>query len=324
MANPKFSDEEFINLWNQHLGAKKVAEITGISERNTNKRRRNIERRHDIRLRVFDSARPKYNTSPVNESSRAVIRWNIENGVVLVGSDAHVWPGELTTAQRAFIYFAKHFAPAPVGIIANGDMFDGARISRFPMASFMESGKPSVKHELEAVQAFLGEIEKNRRGARLLWPLGNHDLRYEARLAAQVPEFEGIGGFHLKDHFHQWTPCWRIDINDEVVIKHRWHNGIHAVYNNTVKSGKTMVTGHLHSLKVTPWSDYNGTRYGVDTGCLADTDSEQTVHYTEAGPVNWRSGFAVLTFKNGKLLVPELVQKHDKNHVEFRGQLIAV
>lgn len=85
-----------------------------------------------------------------------------------------------------------------------------------------------------------------------------------------------------------------------------------------------MVTGHLHQLKVTPYTDYNGRRYGVDTGTLADLFGPQFVDYTEANPVNWHSGFAVLTFKNGQLLQPELVQKWDEGTIEFRGQLIEV
>jgi hypothetical protein len=170
----------------------------------------------------------------------------------------------------------------------------------------------------------MGEIEKHARGAKLFWPLGNHDLRYEAKLAALVPEYEGITGMHLKDHFALWGPCWRLDVNDDLVIKHRWANGLHAVYNNTLRSGKSFVTGHLHSLKVTPWTDYNGTRYGVDCGTMADPGDDQFVHYTEANPTNWRSGFVVLTIKDGKLLMPEMVQKWDDGHVEFRGQLIAV
>jgi hypothetical protein len=36
----------------------------------------------------------------------------------------------------------------------------------------------------------------------------------------------------------------------------------------------------------------------------------------------WRSGFVVLTFKKGQMLMPELVQKFDEDHVEFRGHLI--
>jgi hypothetical protein len=48
--------------------------------------------------------------------------------------------------------------------------------------------------------------------------------------------------------------------------KHRMKGGIHAAHNNTLHAGTTMVTGHLHSVKVTPFSDYNGTRWDVDTG----------------------------------------------------------
>jgi hypothetical protein len=109
-----------------------------------------------------------------------------------------------------------------------------------------------------------------------------------------------------------------------VVVKHRWKGGIHATHGNTSMSGKTMVTGHLHSLKVTPYSDYNGTRYGVDTGTLAEPDGPQFINYLEDGPTNWRSGFAILTFHEGKLLWPELVHKWDEGKIEFRGKVYDV
>ena len=70
--------------------------------------------------------------------------------------------------------------------------------------------------------------------------------------------------------------------------------------------------------------NYNGRRFGVDTGCLAEIDGPQFYNYTEDSPTNWASGFAVLTFHNGKLLYPELVHKFDKDHIEFRGQIIKV
>lgn len=100
--------------------------------------------------------------------------------------------------------------------------------------------------------------------------------------------------------------------------------GIHATHNNTVSSGKTIVTGHLHSLKVTPFNDYNGERFGVDTGTLADAHGPQFVDYLEDNPTNWRSGFAVLTFNNGRLLWPELVHALAPDLVQFRGQVINV
>lgn len=62
----------------------------------------------------------------------------------------------------------------------------------------------------------------------------------------------------------------------------------------------------------------------MDTGTLADPSGPQFVDYLEDAPTNWRSGFAVLTFKDGRLLWPELVHKYDDGKIEFRGQVVDV
>jgi len=86
----------------------------------------------------------------------------------------------------------------------------------------------------------------------------------------------------------------------------------------------TVVTGHLHCQKITPYTDYRGTRYGVDAGCVAEIDHKAFRDYTEKNPLNWRSGFVVLKFKNGRLLYPQLVTKWSNNEVEFQGDVIRV
>jgi hypothetical protein len=246
----------------------------------------------------------------------------IQNGVALVGSDAHYYPNIISTAHRAFVHFCKELKP--VAVVKNGDEFDGSTISRHPRIGWDE--KPTILQELKAVEVRQQEIVDACRTKRLFWNLGNHDARYETFLAANAPQFQGVDGFHLKDHFPEWKPCWSVWINEDVVIKHRWKGGAHATHNNTLASGKTMVTGHLHSLKVTPYTDYNGTRFGVDTGTLAQPHGPQFNDYTEDGPVNWRSGFAVLTFWKGNLLWPEVVHVIDeeKGLVQFRGEVIRV
>lgn len=246
----------------------------------------------------------------------------LRNGIALVGSDAHYWPGAASTAHRAFCKLAAELKPSVV--VMNGDASDGASISRWPRIGW--DRKPGVQDELEACKKRMGEIEEAAGTKNLYWPLGNHDSRYETFLASKVPEFEGVEGFQLKSHFPLWSPCWSLWINDDVVVKHRYKGGIHAAHNNTIWSGKTMVTGHLHSLKVTPFSDYNGTRWGIDCGTLAEVQGPQFTDYTEDNPLNWRSGFVVLTFWNGKLLDPELVRVMDeqKGLAVFRGQVIEV
>jgi hypothetical protein len=209
-------------------------------------------------------------------------------------------------------------------VICNGDAFDGASISRHDAS---DQPQTSVIQELKACQAMLGEIEETakaeRHNVKLIFTYGNHDARFATRLANNAPQFKDVKGFKLPDHIPDWDFCWACWPTDEVIVKHRYKGGIHATHNNTVTAGVSIVTGHLHSLKVTPFSDYNGNRYGVDTGTLAETDGPQFT-YGELNPSNHRSGFAVLTFFNGKLLWPELVHKFDEGQVEFRGDVIDV
>jgi hypothetical protein len=244
------------------------------------------------------------------------------DGCVIVFSDAHFIPAQRTTAFKGLLWAIQEFKP--VAVICNGDAFDGALISRHGVT---DQPATTVIQELKACQGALGEIEETAKAARhnvkLLWTWGNHDVRFGNRLAQHAPQFKDVIGFKLTDHFLDWEFCWAVWPTEDVIIKHRYKGGVHATHNNTVNAGVSIVTGHLHSLKVTPFSDYNGCRYGVDTGTLAEIDGPQFT-YAELNPSNHRSGFAVLNFFNGHLLLPELAQKFDENQIMFRGDVIDV
>lgn len=315
MPKTNVSDADFIDIFKK-LGAAKTAKRLGITERNAYSRRASIERRSRQQINS-----PSSRTTRHNISHPYRIKLSIKNGVVIVGGDGHYWPGPASTAHRAFVKFCKTMKPKAV--VMNGDAFDGSTISRHPPIGHEEN--PTVQEELEAVQLRLGEIERAvPRSAKLIWTLGNHDGRFETRLATVAAEYARVFGFHLKDHFPAWSAAWSCWINKDVVVKHRYKGGAHAPYNNTISSGKTMVTNHLHSLKVTPFNDYGGKRYGVDTGCLSDPHGPQFVDYTEDNPRDHRAGFVVLTFKKGRLLWPEIVSVFDKDSVEFRGSVVKV
>lgn len=321
MSGSKISDKQFIELYQNSDSIDYLAKTLGMNERSVRRRRRRMEQKYKIALNTLTHT---LQFQHLQTAHRHVPRLNlgVENGTVLVFSDAHFYPGIHTTAFKGLLWAIETLNP--VAVIANGDVFDGATISRHPRIGW--DSKPSVIEELKACEIAMAEIEeaakKARHNVQLIWPLGNHDARFENFLAAHAPQYEHVKGFSLKDHFPAWTPCWSCWLNEDTVVKHRFKGGIHATHNNTLWSGKNIVTGHLHSLKVSPITDYNGVRYGVDSGTLAEIDGPQFRDYLEENPTNWRSGFVVLTFHNGKLLMPELAMKFNDQAIEFRGQVI--
>ena len=314
------TDEEFLGLWRKYGSVIEVSKACGLTVRGVNARRRTLEEKYGEKLLGVSSRSPDFQvTYPENGVRSKVV---LKDGVIVVASDCHYWPGVISSAHKAFVKIIKDIKPKIVCL--NGDVFDGATISRFPAGDWQTL--PSVKQELEACQERVNEIEAVAGNAKLLWTWGNHDLRFNSKLAQQVGDgFKGLQGFNLKDYFPRWKFQTSIMVNDNLMIKHRWHNGIHAVYNNILKSGVSFCTGHLHSLKVTPFSDYAGARYGIDTGTLAPI-YDDGFSYMEDSPRNWRSGGAVLTIYKGKLMPPELFEVIDEDAglVYFRGEVFKV
>jgi hypothetical protein len=249
---------------------------------------------------------------------------------MLVGSDGHVWPGAPSVAHRSFVEFAagEHLEETPKVVIYNGDLFDGSKISRHSPIGW--ENRPEVADELDVCKLRLGEIEDAAHpNARLIYNLGNHCLWFCSRLADRVPEFSRVKGFDLADHFsNRWAMTWVTFINDGphgVVCKHKFKGGTHAAHNNALWAGRSFISGHLHSQKISAITNYSGTFWGCDTGCLAFPGGPQFT-YTEGNPLDWRAGFGVFTFRGGKLLPPELVTvwNHERGEVCFRGKIIRV
>jgi hypothetical protein len=298
MATAACSDEDFIKLFRELGSPQAVADAIGVTARNVYHRRNSMQKKYGIELLSFSEK-----TRITNVTHEQKIYTQIKDGIIVVFSDAHYWPGPATVAHKALLAVVSNLKPAIV--IANGDVFDGARVSRHDPIYKHET--PSAKEEVEACVERMTEIEDASKNSTLLWNVGNHDQRLWRYIRVNAPEASGMPHTDLFDYFARWKQTYAVDVNGNTLIKHRWHNGIHATYNNALKGGVNVVTGHLHRLQVTAWGDYTGRRYGVDTGCLAEPDGAQFM-YLEHNPVPWASGFAVLTYRNGVLLPPELVE----------------
>ncbi len=270
------------------------------------------------------------NKGHLRERHKARVRLPIQDGCVFVISDQHYFPGLAPSrSHRASILLARKLKP--YAIISNGDAIDGACISRWPVSSFTEmQGRPTVSAELGETAKRLAEYEKLSFVRWLVWNLGNHDARFETRLAEKAPEYAGVNGFTLKEHFLGWLPAWRTDFYASseapapaVVVKHRFKGGMHAGQNNVLWTGTSVVTGHDHMLKAYAITNVHGLQWGVHAGTMAPIDSPQFTHYTEDNVVNWQEGFAILHFRSGWFLGPELVHVHPDGRVPFRGELLS-
>jgi hypothetical protein len=242
-----------------------------------------------------------------------------EDGCVFVLSDAHYWRGEPSMAHKAALKLARKMKP--FAAINNGDALDGSSISRYDPVSFVNLRKRlTVAEELEAVTAHLTPFENMDFIKWRTWNMGNHDARFETILATKVPQFAGVNGFRLKHHFPGWAPAWSTWIGEDVVVKHRMKGGTYAAANNTIYAGRSIVTGHDHQLWVKAFTDYNGTRWGIDAGTLQDVWAEPFLDYTEDNAQNWQSGFVILHFRAGRFTGPELVHALPDGRVLFRGE----
>jgi hypothetical protein len=320
MQQPRLDDTTLLKLFlDSGKNPTRAAAAAGIHVRTLHYRLTEIEAKLGHRVRdgkgsqAFVSARRSTRPTPIS----------LKDGLIVVGSDAHYWPGESSAAHRAFVRAIRSLKPDIV--VMNGDEFDGAALSRHAPISWERA--PSADRELEACKSRMEEIRDEAGEAKLLGTFGNHTLRIDTFLATHVAAVQGIAGTKFEDHFPDWQYAWAYMVNEHTLIKHRIRGGEHATWNNTASAQINTVTGHCHNMQVRPRSTMSpvngGTIYGVDTGMLADPWGPQ-FFYLEQGPRNWRAGFAVLTFNNGILMPPELCQVVAENKVFFRGKLYTV
>ncbi len=297
------SDQDFIATWKESGGSPTaVAKTLGLHYRAVLKRRNSLEGRRGVHLPTGDQknrGRGDDNIAPNDYTQRVTI--DGFSGRMIVFNDAHWWPGiSKNLAFRALIEVIKDMKPKL--IVANGDVFDGARVSRFPRNGW--ENQPRMVDELEEVRERMGEIRAAYRGARFIRSIGNHDIRFDRYLAMNASEMEGIAGARLSDHLPEWQECMSIFINGHTMVKHRFGNGQHAAYMATLKAGTSTFSGHTHRLLTTPWGDYNGRRYGSECGTLAEVAGPQMA-YAEDGPTSACSGFMTAMFdKDGTLFYP--------------------
>lgn len=314
MTKPAVSDKDFIATYRASSSAAEVAKTIGVSERNVLTRRRTLEARYGMALNTAIHA-----TKDIQSQIEQRHCMDFE-GVMVVFSDAHFWPGRMSRANKALLRVLPILKPKMIN--ANGDILDGSTISRHHRIGWQKL--PKLHEELEETQQRMAEIAKAwPKALRRIQP-GNHDMRFDGYLSNIAPSMEGIAGSSLWQHFPNWEVSLSLMLNGNTMIKHRYHSSLHAPMQNALKSGINMVTGHLHRLHYDVWGDYKGHRFGIDTGTLCEVTGPQML-YGEDNPTPGSSGFVVLTFKKGGLLLdPEFARLREDGNVYFRGEAIGI
>lgn len=314
MGKRRITEQMFRDAWAlSGKSPKGAAGLLGVSSRH-------IYTLRDEMARKYPGEAWQSETTPGTPAPEraypAPIDESLPSGLVVVFSDAHYWPGPATVSHRALVEVLREVKPAMV--IANGDVLDAASLCRQDPSGW--EPKPSLREELDVMKDRLAEVENAAKGARLIRTVGNHDMRFERRLATVASEYRDIEGTRLRDHLPRWRETMGVKLNRNTMVKHRYAGGIHASYNNTLRSGWNIVTGHLHRLLVRPWGDYTGRRYGIECGTLADPDAP-AFDYAENNPRDWCEGFVVMRYVAGRLLHPEICEVMD-GIAWFRGAAV--
>ena len=149
MAHAGCTEAEFIQLY-ESIGPDAMVRKGISNRRNIQGRRSRIEDR--IGRRLISPTMKQRGAEPSQSDARISI--TIQNGTILVGSDAHYWPGIITTAHRAFVHFARELKPKV--IVKNGDVMDFPSISRHTPIGWEH--RPQVVNEIEAAQERLADV----------------------------------------------------------------------------------------------------------------------------------------------------------------------
>lgn len=158
-------------------------------------------------------------------------------------------------------------------IILNGDIIDGARISRHPQTP----DQPKFLHELELCKSFLKGLRADFPHARILFKLGNHEDRLEAYLMKNAAELAGLVDFNklldLENLGIELVPstAFMKHLGTYIVHGHemRVSGGVNPARGLLLKSFDNTIMGHVHKTSQASGKNLSGVFIRTHTvGCL--------------------------------------------------------
>ena len=312
----RISDAEFVAVWQQLKSPAAVARKFGFKVRSVYDRRNSLaDKGILLPTEPLDGRKANFNQDTAAkmhfERRRNV---DVKNGHVIIFSDPHFYPDHNTVALDALLTLIDQFKPKAV--LCGGDALDGTQISRHdPTRGWHEPA--TLEEQLDCLTTQMTAIKKRAKGAVTMMTLGNHDARLSRYLAVSSPHVKNLPFTSLEDYIPSWPLSWTILINGNTILRHRSMAGM--LHMQAQKAGCHYIHGHLHKLNVHALPQYKGFVYSVDCGSFADPTSD-AFDYAEDCPPHVQ-GFAVLTYKDGELLWPELCYLQE-GKAYFRGKVV--
>lgn len=315
----KITDDEFISTWTRLGSPERIATALGIHIRGVYRRRAALTAK-GIYLPSNPAAVPGPNQTWTPKLEFVRRRpFEIEDGQVVFFSDPHWLPDHSPIAQDALLNVIRDIKPALV--ICGGDAADGDTISRWDPTRGHHK-RFSVREEMECVRDNFAAIDRLIKKTPRAWILGNHDVRLSRFIAVKAPELLDMPMTRLEDWVPHWPLSWTVEINPGrpgmTVIRHRNQAGM--LHLQAQKAGTHYIHGHLHRLNVHTLPTFNGYRYSIDGGSLADPESEG-FDYAE-GNIPHCQGFIVLTYVAGELMPPDVCAIIN-GRARFRGEWVS-
>jgi predicted phosphodiesterase len=178
-------------------------------------------------------------------------------------------------------------------IVLNGDILDGARISRHPKNPNM----PKFLDELEMVKPFLRGLRADFPSARIIFKAGNHEDRLEAYLMANAQEMAGLVDWtkllNLTDvgiEFAETSQFMRV-ADTHIIHGHevKVGGGVNPARALMLKTLETTVMGHVHRTSFSHGRGLGGKYIKTyTTGCLCKLRQGYMPHS------NSNHGFAIV------------------------------
>jgi predicted phosphodiesterase len=206
----------------------------------------------------------------------------------------------------------------PDCILLNGDIVDMYQLSSFER----DPRQRSFKYELDMLRNFVIQLKDLFPKTRLVYRLGNHEMRYESKILQRLPELIDLELFTFESVISAKELGIEVVGNKRIIMAgklnivhgHEFARGFAAPVNPArgffLKAKNNVLGGHHHQISSHQEQDINGNIVGAwSTGCLCE------LHPRYMPINNWSTGFATVEVeKNGAFTV--------NNHKIINGKVL--